>query len=141
MPIIIIFICISIVSFSFAHSIQYEIKNEKAVVIKIYFPDGTPFSYEEFKIYSPNNNKIPYQIGRTDKYGRIIFIPDRPGDWIIKSFSEDGHGILKKIHISNLNKVSEEKSSLDYFLKVVIGLLLIFLLYFFLYILFRRKNN
>ena len=131
-----------IVHFSFAHSVQYKVSHKNAVVIKIFFPDGTPFSYEKFEIYSPDNTKIPYQVGRTDKYGRIIFIPDKVGNWTIKAFSEDGHGIIDKIYISKLNNMNDySDSSLDYFFKIVAGILIIFLIYGTLYITIRRKKS
>lgn len=138
-----IFVFFLIIHFSFAHSVQYKVSHKNAVVIKIFFADGTPFSYEKFEIYSPDNPKIPYQVGRTDKYGRIAFIPDKVGDWTVKAFSEDGHGIIKKIHIEDLSKVSESPNQFGYLLKIFIGVLIILLAYGLFYLTVRapQKHN
>ncbi len=135
-----LFISLLMFGFSFAHSVQYTVNHQKAVVVKIFFADGTPFSYEKFEVYSPDNPKIPYQVGRTDKYGRIVFIPDKVGDWTVKAFSEDGHGIIKKIHIEDLSKVSERQNQFGYLLKIFIGVLIIFLVYGLFYFTVRRKK-
>ncbi|RUM50426.1 MAG: hypothetical protein DSY47_01710 [Hydrogenothermus sp.] len=135
-----IFVFFLIIHFSFAHSVQYKVSHKNAVVIKIFFADGTPFSYEKFEIYAPDNTKIPYQVGRTDKYGRITFIPNKVGYWTVKAFSEDGHGIIKKIYIDDLSKVSESQNQFGYLLKIFIGVLIILLIYWLLYLSARRKR-
>lgn len=135
-----IFAFVFIVHFSFAHSVQYKVNHKNAVVVEIFFSDGTPFSYENFEIYSPDNTKVPYQVGRTDKYGRIIFIPDKVGYWTVKVFSEDGHGIIKKIHIDGLSKINEGQNQLGYLLKIFIGVFIILLIYWLLYFLNRREK-
>lgn len=138
-----IFTFFLIIHSSFAHNVQYKVSHKNAVVIEIFFSDGAPFSYENFEIYSPDNTKIPYQVGRTDKYGRITFIPDKAGYWTVKAFSEDGHGIIKKIqiHIDDLSKVSKSQNQFGYLLKVFIGVLIILLIYWLLYLLGRRKKS
>ncbi len=129
-----------VLNFSFAHSVQYSVNNQKAIVIKIFFADGTPFSYEKYEIYSPDNIKVPYQVGRTDQYGRVIFIPDRTGNWTIKAFSEDGHGIIKKIHINNISTTHENPQQFSYLLKIFIGVLIILSVYLLFYLSNRREK-
>ena len=34
-----------------------------------------------------------FQSGRTDVLGRITFLPDQAGEWRVKVYSEDGHGV------------------------------------------------
>ncbi len=135
-----LFIPLLMFGFSFAHSVEYTVNHQKAVVVKIFFADGTPFSYEKFEVYSPDNPKVPYQVGRTDKYGRIVFIPDKVGDWTVKAFSEDGHGIIKKVHIEDLSKVSKRPNQFGYLLKIFIGVLIILLVYGLFYLTVRRKK-
>lgn len=124
-------------SLSYAHQLSVEVEEGKAVVIKAYYPDGTPFSYEKYEIYSPVNSKLPYMTGYTDKNGRIVFLPDKKGVWIIKAFSQDGHGFVKKISIDKTEEISEK--GLPYPIKVFLALSIILGLTGTAIIIFRRK--
>jgi nickel transport protein len=75
-----------------AHEIIQNVTRGNAVVITLSEPDGSPFSYESFEVYR-EGEETPYQTGRTDALGRIVFLPDRQGAWRVRAFSEDGHGI------------------------------------------------
>ena len=75
-----------------AHDMQYTVVGGQAVVIKLFYADDTPFSFEAYEIYRAGEQQ-PYQVGRSDSQGRIAFLPDRAGDWRIKTYSEDGHGL------------------------------------------------
>ncbi len=133
---LIIFLIIS--SLSYGHSLSTEVEYTQAVIIKIKYSDGTPFSYERYEIYSPEDEIIPYQIGRTDREGRIIFVPDYTGKWKIKAFSEDGHGTVKYIELKKLVKGETDKDKADFFIKIFTGVFLIFFIYSVLYLTLRR---
>ena len=75
-----------------AHDLQYSIDEGAAVYVKLFFGDGNEFSFESYEIYRAGE-EIPFQVGRTDAHGRLVFLPDRAGTWRIKAFSEDGHGV------------------------------------------------
>jgi nickel transport protein len=75
-----------------AHGLRYSVTDGEAVVIELFYAGGTAFSDKTYEIYREGEND-PYQTGRTDRSGRIVFIPDRGGTWRIKAFSEDGHGL------------------------------------------------
>ncbi len=123
--VIIILLCTNF--YVYGHDLQNTIKSQNAVVIYLYFPDGTKFSYESFEIYRPNE-KIPFQVGRTDALGRVIFIPDKKGKWFVKAFSEDGHGVNLYVDINNENfsDLREERPIYQRYLKVFIGIGIIF---------------
>lgn len=74
-----------------AHEIDHTVSRGSAVAIDFHFPDGTPFSYESFEVIPPAE-ETPFAVGRTDALGRVVFLPDREGDWRVRVFSEDGHG-------------------------------------------------
>ncbi|RMD82172.1 MAG: hypothetical protein D6815_09890 [Candidatus Dadabacteria bacterium] len=75
-----------------AHELRREIgRAQEAIAVRLYFPGGRPFAYESYEIYR-DGEKVPFQVGRSDALGRIVFLPDRPGTWRIRSFSKDGHG-------------------------------------------------
>ena len=108
------------VSLSFSHDLQHKISTEgKCVIVHFYFPDNTKFSYESFEIYK-NNSKTPFQVGRTDALGRVVFCPDESGEWIVKAFSEDGHGKMVKVYVDNATATSTP-SLFDRYKKLFVG--------------------
>ena len=74
-----------------AHEILRSISDGKAVVIELSHPHATCFASESYEIFRPDET-VAFQVGRTDQHGRIVFIPDRPGAWRVRAFTEDGHG-------------------------------------------------
>ncbi|MDQ7056369.1 MAG: hypothetical protein Q9M89_07930 [Persephonella sp.] len=127
-----------IFSSSTAHEVITQIKKETAVVIEAKYPDGMPFSYELYEVYSPDSSTLPFVKGRTDKNGRIVFVPDRKGVWMVKAFSSDGHGFVKRVEIESLK--NREEFSSDRFLKTVAGAVITGVLFFLIGIFLRRKR-
>lgn len=74
-----------------AHQLNHSAQTGTAVVVELSYGDGSPFSYEAAEVYRPAES-VPFLTGRTDANGRLAFVPDRPGDWRVRAFSEDGHG-------------------------------------------------
>lgn len=74
-----------------AHALSHTVQQGSAVIVELRYGDGSPFSYEAAEVYRPGES-VPFLAGRTDATGRLAFVPDRPGDWRIRAFSEDGHG-------------------------------------------------
>lgn len=74
-----------------AHDLQHEVEESPAVSVRLFFADGDEFSFEAYEIYRAGE-EVPFQVGRTDTHGRLVFLPDRAGTWRVKVFSEDGHG-------------------------------------------------
>jgi nickel transport protein len=74
-----------------AHDLQHQIDEGAAVSVRLFFGDGRDFAFESYEVYRAGD-EIPFQVGRTDLQGRVVFLPDRAGTWRIKAFSEDGHG-------------------------------------------------
>lgn len=74
-----------------AHALSHTAQPGSAVIVELRYGDGSPFSYESAEVYRPRE-AVPFLAGRTDANGRLAFVPDRPGDWRVRAFSEDGHG-------------------------------------------------
>ena len=74
-----------------AHDLRHQIDEAAAVSVRFFFADGKDFSFESYEVYRAGD-EVPFQVGRTDLRGRVVFLPDRAGTWRIKAFSEDGHG-------------------------------------------------
>lgn len=84
-----------------AHGIDHVVYEGASRTVEVTTSDGQPFSFESFEVYGPGD-RAPHQIGRTDKHGRVSFVPDRPGDWTVKVWSEDGHGLTATVAVADL---------------------------------------
>jgi nickel transport protein len=109
-----------------AHDLQHSIGEGAAVCVKLFFSDGNAFSFESYELYRAGE-EIPFQVGRTDNQGRVVFIPDRPGTWRLKVFSEDGHGVDLSFTTGGEGGVQDAgRPFLERHLRIVVGLSLIF---------------
>lgn len=109
------------IGLALSHDLQHKVSTEgKCVIVHFYFPDNTKFSYENFEIYK-NGSKTPFQVGRTDALGRAVFCPDESGEWIVKAFSEDGHGKIVKVYVDNA-KATSTSSLFDRYEKLFVGI-------------------
>lgn len=74
------------------HTLHYEVAPLEAVSIRVGGEHGVQPAHAAFTVYPPESD-VPYQQGRSDADGRILFYPDRPGDWRITITLTDGHGL------------------------------------------------
>ena len=95
----------------YGHGLQHEVVSREAVVIGCYFSDGERFAYESYEVYPPDA-KIPSQTGRTDSKGRLVFLPDEPGEWQIKVSADDGHALNFSVAINEEAVVSDVQKAL-----------------------------
>lgn len=125
----------------FAHDLQYTVISGQAVVIKLFYADNSPFTFEAYEIYR-EAEKLPYQVGRTDSQGRIAFLPDRAARWRVKAISEDGHGLDFKVSTdAAANLAGSEKPAFERYSRIVIGVGLILGLFGFLSLYFKRNKS
>jgi len=114
------------ISYCFGHGVEYSII-KGGVGIKAYYSDGTPMSYSEVKIFSPEDRNTEFQTGITDKNGCFLFFPDSKGKWKIEINDGMGHGIVKEIDISeDLTSKIETTYHLPLWKKILYGLSIIF---------------
>ncbi len=76
-----------------AHGMVYEVAEKQAITITAMYDDGEAMSYADVKIFSPDNDKLEHQNGRTDKNGSFAFMPDTDGVWRIVVDGGMGHVI------------------------------------------------
>jgi nickel transport protein len=127
--------------FSYCHEVRHSIDFSGAYVIDVYYADGTKFSFEAYEIYKPGNEKVPYQVGRTNEIGRISFIPDSPGKWRVKVFSDDGHGANFEINVEEGKfKVEKKLDFFEKYSKPIFGLGIILTIFSVLNLFLRRKK-
>ncbi len=87
-----------------AHGVNYTIDKTEAMIIRVEYDDGEPMRYAEVKIFAPDDQKLEYQNGRTDKLGRFAFYPTKEGEWKITVSDGMGHGITAKVSHAYNNK-------------------------------------
>jgi nickel transport protein len=109
-----------------AHDLQHSINEGTAVSVKLFFADGNDFDFESYEVYRAGE-EIPFQVGRTDALGRVVFLPDRAGTWRIKTFSEEGHGADFAFTTGAKNHIQEtNKPFLERHLRIIAGVSVIF---------------
>jgi nickel transport protein len=109
-----------------AHDLQHSIHEGTAVSVNLSFADGNEFDFESYEVYRAGE-EIPFQVGRTDARGRVVFLPDRAGTWRIKAFSEDGHGADFSFTTGARNHIQEaNKPFLERHLRIIAGVSVIF---------------
>ena len=126
---------------AYAHDLQYSVGGGQAVVIRMFYVDNTPFTFEGYEIYR-SGEKLPYQVGRTDNQGRIAFLPDRAANWRIKATSEDGHGLDFKISTDAAAVLTgTEKPFYERYARIAVGVAVILGLFGFLSLYIKRKKS
>lgn len=74
-----------------AHRMDHAVAPLEAQVVTLSYPFGAPPMFEPYRVYAPESD-VAFQTGRTDRLGRVSFVPDRPGEWRVVIATEDGHG-------------------------------------------------
>lgn len=124
-----------------AHDLQYTTTGGQAVVVKLFYADDTPFSFEAYEIY-PEGGKLPVQVGRTDNRGRIAFLPDKAGKWRVKAISEDGHGLDFTLETDAAAVLTgAEKPFYERYSRLVVGVAVILGLFGFLSLYLKRGKS
>ncbi|MCF6205581.1 MAG: hypothetical protein L3J47_01620 [Sulfurovum sp.] len=127
-----------------AHNLFHTISYEKAVTVTLSFAEDEKFSYQSYEVYPPDQ-KIPFQVGRTDALGRVIFLPNKSGTWKVNLFSEDGHGKIVNIEVkeqSNATKTDTIKQTNNSLLvRALVGMGMLFAIFGLLYLIQQRKDH
>lgn len=135
------FLCL-INSRAYAHGIDYNILNNKAIILKITYSSGEALSFGNYEIFAPDENI--YQKGRTDKNGIISFVPEKKGIWRVVVTDESEHGIHKRVIELKIDEISSselKKNDLsDKYLKIIAGVGFIVGIFGFIVILKYRGN-
>ncbi|NQS90434.1 hypothetical protein HQ584_11675 [Patescibacteria group bacterium] len=123
-----------------AHSVVYEIKEDRAVIINVAYDDGEPMSYAEVKIFSPENKDIEHQNGRTDKNGCFAFLPDQNGKWRIIVNDGMGHGVVTGVEVKEAMKIETTAKGWPRLQKLITGVSIIWGLAGLIFYLKMRKK-
>jgi nickel transport protein len=89
---LILFVLLGYVPMTLSHGVGLEIEQQEASVIYLHHTDDTPLIAADYELRVAGAS-APYQSGKTDVSGRVVFIPGDFREWRLRVFSEDGHGI------------------------------------------------
>jgi nickel transport protein len=140
-PLVLFFLLLcSLVS---AHTVDHEVTQQQAVVVTVFLGDEQA-SYSEYEVFSPNSTE-PVQLGRTDAQGRVSFLPDAPGMWLVKvaADSQHGlHGVTVEIDVDK-DKIVKNTSAppIAKHTRLVVGVSLLFGLFGLVSLFRSRKSN
>lgn len=110
----------------FSHGVGLEIDRQEATVIRLHHDDGTPLADASYEL-SRGGKDLPYQSGQTDASGRVVFIADDAGQWHLRVFSQDGHGIDERFDVNpNLAQPRRENQAVSGLTKMVLGIGILF---------------
>ena len=134
-----------------AHGTGHRVLDaEHPVAVSFFYSDETPMSYAEVLVFSPSDQKVEHQNGRTDKNGRFAFCPDAAGKWLLKAEDGMGHAAEALVEVKAEGAAGDEKAtdaapsassgSSSKALKIIAGLSLILNLSLVGYFMGRRKK-
>ena len=93
----------------FAHGTDYRlIGNNSVVAAEFFYSDKVPMQYAEVLVFSPENDTVEYQNGRTDQNGRFAFLAELPGNWQMKVNDGMGHAVHATVTV---NPVEAEQNT------------------------------
>lgn len=81
------------------HALLHRVLDTEGTVrIEFHFPDGDRPYFETYRVLAPDDHQ-PFQTGRVNAAGEVIFRPDRPGSWRVLVATEDGHGAEIRLEV------------------------------------------
>jgi len=124
-----------------AHDLIHKVSEQKSIVVHLSFGNDDDFSYEPYEVFYADE-KMPYSVGRTDKHSQLLLLPDRAGEWYIKVMSDDGHGKVIAIVVDeNFSFKDNSQPLYEKFLKIFVGVSIIFFIFTVIQFKNRRKNE
>ncbi len=77
---------------AFAHALEGEVSGHGAATAVLFtYSTGDPARFIKVEVYSPSDRKTEFQTGRTDMLGRVVFLPDQAGEWMVVASDNQGH--------------------------------------------------
>ncbi len=122
-----------------AHNLKHTLLWEESMILTLQFVKEGDFSFQSYEVYAPKT-KIPFQVGRSDAHGKIVFLPDSSGKWRVKIFSEDGHGKIIEVDINKTNKGQTIVQNTSTVGRLLLGFVLLFSVFGVIYFTKRKKS-
>lgn len=124
-----------------SHGVGLEIEHHGAGIIRLHHTDDTPVANSEYEL-SVAGAETPYQTGKTDSLGRVVFTPGEVREWRLRVFSQDGHGIDTTFELGpgGVSHTHHEHTS-SQITSLILGLGILFSVFGLLMIYTRRKRG
>jgi hypothetical protein len=81
------------------HTVVHRTLDTDGVAIAFFLSTGEAVDLASYRLFAPGEDGVAFQEGRTDRLGRVLFVPDRPGSWRIDLKDVNGHGADVRIEV------------------------------------------
>lgn len=81
------------------HTVVDRLVPGEAMAVEFSLSSGEPLAGTAFKVFGPGDITIAFQEGRTDRFGRAAFLPDRAGTWRVELADDRGHTGLATVNV------------------------------------------
>lgn len=125
-----------------AHQVQYQV-GQGGLVIEVWYEGipRIPMKGAFVKVFSPKGME-EFQKGGTDASGRFCFFPDQKGKWEVVVNDGQGHGATIEVVVDEALKLKDPvQRNLSVFLKLAVGLSLIFGIFGVFSLFWRRQSR
>jgi hypothetical protein len=121
--------------------VGFEIVSREASVIRLNHGDDTPLVNADYEL-SVVGVETPYQSGKTDVFGRVVFIPGDLREWRLRVFNQDGHGIDTTFELDRgaLSRVHHDHDSSDV-TRLILGIGILLSVFGLLMLYTRKKRD
>ena len=110
------------------------------------YNNGAVISYAAVSVFYETKT-VEFQNGRSDKLGNFSFMPDKPGKWIFHLDDEMGHAekieiMISREFFSQGTPIKKEEKGRDiYYCKILVGLFLILILTYLVYLWIKKREK
>lgn len=71
-----------------------------ALAVEFALPGGEPLADAQVLVFAPGADAKAWLQSRTDRLGRVAFLPDRPGTWRLELADDRGHAATAAVEVT-----------------------------------------
>ena len=90
-----------------AHGVSGAVTRDRAVIVTFTYADGAPLAFARARVIGPGDAR-PFAAGVSDRLGRVVFLPDRSGDWTVTLETDDGHGGTRIVTVDEVGEAAAD---------------------------------
>lgn len=90
-----------------AHGVQTDIERASAVSVRFTLGGEGALADARYRVLAPGSD-APFQRGRSDATGRVVFRPDRAGPWRVHLSTANGHGGRRVIRVADPSTAADQ---------------------------------